>query len=105
MKCLKVVKFHFIINDIVFLKFLQKKTLKLGTTTASYYGPNYYEASLIIAKKAAQYGQRALVGKVNRNLPLYQGNSYIETTEESFENTKKFIQDVKKIGVSLKFYH
>jgi cytosine/adenosine deaminase-related metal-dependent hydrolase len=57
------------------------------------------EASLILAKKAAMYGQRALVGKVNMNNPQVQ--DYFENHENSIKETKAFIEGVQNIYVSV----
>lgn len=68
--------------------------LKNGTTTVSYFSTIHYEASKILRELCLKYGQRALIGKVNmdRNSP----DDYIETTEESFNDTLKFIELFKE---------
>ncbi|XP_024947674.1 guanine deaminase isoform X9 [Cephus cinctus] len=72
-----------------------KRTLTMGTTTACYFASLYGESSVILGQKAAQFGQRSLIGKVNMNVKRNDG--YCETTEESIINTKKFITDINKI--------
>lgn len=65
-----------------------------GTTTASYFASLYEDASLVLADTAIQFGQRALVGKVN--MITFAPSDYIETPEESFEKTKSFIKSMKE---------
>lgn len=71
-----------------------KKTLSYGTTTAAYFGSIYTDSTLILADSAIRYGQRALVGKVNltQNGPA----DYIETSEESLRETRRFINAMLK---------
>ena len=75
----------------------------MGTTTACYFSSLYGESSLILAKKAAKHGQRALVGKVNMNNS--STGDYWETTENSIKNTKEFISGVQNIDVTIKSIH
>lgn len=70
----------------------------MGTTTACYFASLYAEASLILAQKAVQFGQRAFVGKVNMNSPRDDG--YYETTEASISNTERFVRGIEQLGVS-----
>ncbi|XP_011494206.1 PREDICTED: guanine deaminase [Ceratosolen solmsi marchali] len=72
-----------------------KRTLQAGTTTACYFASLYTEASLVLAKKAAMYGQRALIGKVNMNNS--QVTNYFENYENSIKETKAFIEGVRNI--------
>jgi guanine deaminase len=69
-----------------------QSTLNHGTTTAVYYATIDEDASLILAEKAQELGQRAFVGKVNidRNGPEY----YTETTQGSIDATKSFVTKV-----------
>lgn len=69
-----------------------KKTLSYGTTTASYFGSIYTDSTLILADSAIEHGQRALVGKVNltKNGPP----DYIETSEESLRETRRFVNEM-----------
>ncbi len=76
----------------------QKRTLKMGTTTACYYASLHAAASLILAKKVTKHGQRALVGKVNMNCCQY--DDYVESQEDSVKETEMFIENVQNIGVS-----
>ncbi|KAB0804740.1 hypothetical protein PPYR_01710 [Photinus pyralis] len=71
-----------------------KKTLSYGTTTAAYFGSIYTDSTLILADSAIRLGQRALVGKVNltKNGPA----DYIETSEESLRETRRFINEMSK---------
>lgn len=70
-----------------------KRTLKNGTTTASYFATIHVEASLILADAMAKYGQRGFVGKVcmDKESPPH----YIETTSQSLADTHTFIQKMK----------
>lgn len=77
---------------------MQKKTLASGTTTACYFASLYTEASTILAKTVTNYGQRAFIGKVNMN--CCRNDGYYESTKDSIINTKEFIENVMKIGVS-----
>ncbi|XP_043279421.1 guanine deaminase isoform X2 [Venturia canescens] len=76
-----------------------KRTLTVGTTTACYFASLYAKASLILGQKAACYGQRAFIGKLNMNRPRDDG--YYESTENSVTNTKLFIEEVNSIGSPL----
>ncbi|KAM4807970.1 guanine deaminase [Rhinophrynus dorsalis] len=71
-----------------------QRTLKNGTTTACYFATIHTEASLLLAHFAHHYGQRAFIGKVcmdsNKTYP-----KYIESTEESIEETKRFVEAMK----------
>ncbi|XP_076292507.1 guanine deaminase isoform X2 [Lasioglossum baleicum] len=73
-----------------------KHTVALGTTTACYFASLYANASLILGKKAAKTGQRALIGKINMNSKRDDG--YYETTQESIANLTKFIDDIIKLN-------
>lgn len=71
-----------------------KRTLRNGTTTASYFATIHVESSLILAKFMDQYGQRGYVGKVcmdQRSPP-----NYIESTESSINSTRAFIEIMKE---------
>lgn len=74
----------------------KRKTLDHGTTTACYFGSLFHDSSLILAKSVTKFGQRAFVGKVN--MTRLAPSDYLETPQESIENTLKFIKDVKDIG-------
>ncbi|XP_012280211.1 guanine deaminase [Orussus abietinus] len=76
-----------------------KRTISVGTTTACYFASLYGESSKILGQKAAQYGQRAFIGKVNMNNP--HENGYFESTTESVSKTLEFIQAINEIGSSL----
>ncbi|XP_048859144.1 guanine deaminase [Brienomyrus brachyistius] len=70
-----------------------ERTLSNGTTTACYFASIYTDSSLLLGEIAAKFGQRALVGKVcmdvNDSLEDYR-----ETTEESQEETYRFITEL-----------
>uniref|UniRef100_A0A6B2L4W3 Guanine deaminase n=1 Tax=Arcella intermedia TaxID=1963864 RepID=A0A6B2L4W3_9EUKA len=70
-----------------------------GTTTCCYFGSIHFEANIILAQVLKDLGQRALVGKtcMDANSPDY----YIEATEESIENTRKFVHQVRELGSGL----
>ncbi|XP_067938230.1 guanine deaminase-like [Watersipora subatra] len=71
-----------------------RRTLKNGTTTASYFATIHVEASLILAEIMEKYGQRGFVGKVcmDKSHPDYYG----ETTVESITNTRRFIETIRE---------
>lgn len=81
-------------ND--FAKLAYKKSvqrhLKNGSTFASYYATIHKDAALILADIINNVGQRAFVGKVamDRNSPDF----YIESTEDSINNTESFLRSV-----------
>ncbi|KYM83189.1 Guanine deaminase [Atta colombica] len=62
-----------------------KRTIKMGTTTACYFASLYADACTILAKKTAELGQRAFIGKVNMNIPRDDG--YCESTLTSVVDT------------------
>jgi len=76
-----------------------RSTIDSGTTTAVYFATIHKESSENLALVCKKLGQRAFVGKVcmDRNSPDY----YVEETEESLNNTRKFINQVEKVGGSL----
>ncbi|KAM6965587.1 guanine deaminase [Aplochiton taeniatus] len=71
-----------------------KRTLRNGTTTACYFATIHTDASLLLGQIANDFGQRALVGKVcmDRN---YTVKHYKETTQESQEETLRWVQTYK----------
>ncbi|KAH8417790.1 hypothetical protein KR222_005978 [Zaprionus bogoriensis] len=71
-------------------------TIRCGTTLASYFATNNLESTLILAEEAARQGQRALIGKVcsNCNSPDF----YVETTAESVEGTRRFVEAIRKLN-------
>lgn len=74
-----------------------RRLLRNGTTTASYFGSNHLEASLILADICGEYGMRSLVGKTcsDQLVPDY----YVETTQGSLKDTETFISKVyEKFG-------
>ncbi|XP_054905181.1 guanine deaminase [Poeciliopsis prolifica] len=70
-----------------------KRTLRNGTTTACYFATIHTDASLLLGQIANDFGQRALVGKVcmDRNDAV---KCYRETSEESQEETYRFIKEL-----------
>ncbi|XP_043967087.1 guanine deaminase [Gambusia affinis] len=70
-----------------------KRTLRNGTTTACYFATIHTDASLLLGQIANDFGQRALVGKVcmDRNDAV---KYYRETSEESQEETYRFIKEL-----------
>lgn len=77
--------------------YLQRQTLNVGTTTACYFASLYGQSSLILARKASEYHQRAFVGKVNANVA--RDDDYYEETEDSIQNATKFVDDVFSLNV------
>ncbi|XP_022106133.1 guanine deaminase-like isoform X2 [Acanthaster planci] len=71
------------------------RTLKNGTTTASYFATIHKEASLRLAEIVARFGQRAFVGKVN--MDSHSPDFYKETTEKSIQDTIWFIEQVQSM--------
>lgn len=69
----------------------------MGTTTASYYGSVYGNTTTILAEKAKLYGQRAFVGKVNRNYPERHGWS--QSTGLDVKDTEEFIKSIENLKV------
>nr|XP_020450090.1 guanine deaminase [Monopterus albus] len=70
-----------------------KRTLRNGTTTACYFATIHTDSSLLLGQIANDFGQRALVGKVcmDRNNCV---KHYKETTEDSQEETRRFIAEL-----------
>ncbi|EFA06106.1 guanine deaminase [Tribolium castaneum] len=73
-----------------------RKTLDYGTTTACYFASLYDDSSLILANSVTKFGQRAFVGKVN--MTKLAPSDYVETAQESIDNTLKFIRNVRAIN-------
>ena len=72
---------------------LVEKLLRSGTTTALYFGTIDNEPNEILAQVCAARGQRACIGKVC--MDINSPHDYCETTSQSLEATKKFIDFVK----------
>ncbi|EGC38026.1 hypothetical protein DICPUDRAFT_76363 [Dictyostelium purpureum] len=72
------------------------RMLKNGTTTCCYYATIHVEASELLANIAGERGQRAFIGKVcmDRHSP----DHYIETTEDSLNDTKEFVERILSKG-------
>ncbi|XP_037536436.1 guanine deaminase [Nematolebias whitei] len=70
-----------------------RRTLRNGTTTACYFATIHTDASLLLARIAHDFGQRALVGKVcmDRNSSV---KHYKETSQESEDETHRFIKEL-----------
>lgn len=64
--------------------------LRNGTTTAAYFATIHLEATKLLFDLCVKYGQRALVGKVN--MDRHSPDDYIESSEQSFLDTKAFIE-------------
>ncbi|KZC07509.1 Guanine deaminase, partial [Dufourea novaeangliae] len=76
-----------------------KHTIAQGTTTACYFASLYTKASVILGQKAANIGQRALVGKLSMNSE--RADNYYETTEESIVNLNEFINNITELNSPL----
>lgn len=76
-----------------------QRFLASGTTTVSWFATIHLEACKKLVDLVEKYGQRAYVGKVNMdsNSPDY----YVESTASSVEDTRTFIEYVKKKNNSL----
>uniref|UniRef100_A0A667X9W6 Guanine deaminase n=1 Tax=Myripristis murdjan TaxID=586833 RepID=A0A667X9W6_9TELE len=72
-----------------------KRTLRNGTTTACYFATIHTDASLLLGKITNDFGQRALVGKVCMDINNAVKH-YKETSEESQEETCRFIAELLK---------
>ncbi|KAI9009571.1 hypothetical protein BC832DRAFT_530050 [Gaertneriomyces semiglobifer] len=73
------------------------RSLKCGTTTASWYGTIHVPATKRLAEICGQLGQRAFVGKVcmDRN----GGEHYCETShEQSLKETADFVDEILSLG-------
>jgi guanine deaminase len=77
-----------------------RRVLWSGTTTCCYYGTIHTEATVLLAKLAAQAGQRAFVGKVcmDRNAPDYYCE---ESAAASAQATRDFVQQVQALDTKL----
>ena len=70
-----------------------KRTLKLGTTSASYYATIHLESTKLLVDLMHQYGQRGYVGKVNMDRKETCPDYYIEqSVEQSVKDTEEFIK-------------
>ncbi|XP_050315687.1 guanine deaminase [Anthonomus grandis grandis] len=69
-----------------------RKTLDNGTTTACYFGSLFNEASLVLVDSVISHGQRGFVGKINMTQSPFK--DYVETPQETVDNTIKFVEDV-----------
>lgn len=65
----------------------------MGTTASSYFSSMFATTSTL-AEKAKLYGQRAFVGKVNRN--VLEKHGYVESAELSIDETKELDQIYRK---------
>ena len=76
-----------------------KRHLMNGTTTCCYYGTIHLSSSKILTNIIHKIGQRAYIGKVcmDRNAPDY----YIETTENSINDTKLIIEYINSLNTTL----
>lgn len=75
---------------LIFIYFVKKKTLELGTTTACYFATIHANTALILAQEADRQNQRAFVGKVNMNVssPV----ALQETLAETIAATEEFLR-------------
>ncbi|XP_013399079.1 guanine deaminase-like isoform X1 [Lingula anatina] len=71
-----------------------KRVLKNGTTTACYFATIHVDATLKLCDIVENAGQRAYIGKVN--MDAYSPHYYVETTQESKEETEKFVTKILK---------
>ncbi|KAI5805857.1 hypothetical protein EDC01DRAFT_640593 [Geopyxis carbonaria] len=68
---------------------LVRRLLQSGTTTALYFGSKHLDATKILAMICNAHGQRALVGKTCMDKMSF---GHEDTTEQSLDDTKKFIE-------------
>ncbi|PJF18110.1 Guanine deaminase [Paramicrosporidium saccamoebae] len=73
--------------------------LRYGTTTCCYFGGLHAEANRVLVQQVVQLGQRALIGKtcMDCNSP----SDYVESTADSVQATREFVEYVKKCDASL----
>ncbi|EDO38739.1 predicted protein [Nematostella vectensis] len=71
-----------------------ERTLRNGTTTASYFATIHLEATKILSDVCEKYNQRAFIGKVN--MDINSPNYYIEDTLKSVADTEEFIDYVQR---------
>lgn len=72
--------------------------LSHGTTSVLYFSSIHADSTIELAKICLQKGQRAFVGKVCMDNKEECPEYYIETTEESINETKRVIQAIHKIS-------
>eukprot|EP00940_MAST-03C_sp_MAST-3C-sp2_P001800 g1800.t1 len=86
-------------SDVDFAREMYAKSvtrhLRHGTTFCSYFATIHREASEELVKIARDMGQRVYVGKVNMDRNGAEKINYIETTEESVEETERFVDNVQ----------
>ena len=72
---------------------MAQRLLRGGTTTCVYFGSIQVEANKLLVDALGECGQRAFVGKVcmDQNSPV----DYIESTEDSIQGTRDFINYVQ----------
>jgi len=80
---------------------VQERTLKNGTTTASYFATIHRSSSEILADVVDQMGQRGFIGKVS--MDCFGPEYYIETTEEALHEAEEFVINVLKRKVENPF--
>ncbi|XP_076453560.1 guanine deaminase-like [Babylonia areolata] len=76
-----------------------KRTLGGGTTLASYFSSIHADTSLYLCQAAEEQGQRALVGKCCMDMSA--PDFYRETTQQSLEDTNRFVKEVLSLKLSL----
>lgn len=72
-----------------------QRTLKSGTTFASYFATIHCEASVELAKICQRIGQRAYVGKVSMD---HNDDPYVEELESGLKEEETFIQKVLSLS-------
>lgn len=68
------------------------RTLRNGTTTASYWATIHEETSLLLAAICRERGQRAFIGKVSMDQNGY--DRYVEETGEAIDSAESFVRRV-----------
>ncbi|XP_019866796.1 guanine deaminase [Aethina tumida] len=76
-----------------------RKTLSYGTTTATYFASLFDDSSMVLADAAITHGQRAFIGKIN--MTKLAPDNYVETVEQTLENTRKFVEDLTAKNIDL----
>ncbi|KAJ3333148.1 hypothetical protein HDU76_011065 [Blyttiomyces sp. JEL0837] len=76
-----------------------QRSLRCGTTTASYFATIHLSACKILTDIIEEVGQRAYIGKVN--MDRFSPDTLRETSEESYSDTLAFVDYVQSRGSDL----
>ncbi|KAL0270526.1 UNVERIFIED_CONTAM: hypothetical protein PYX00_007912 [Menopon gallinae] len=76
-----------------------KRLLQNGTTTATYFATIHPKGSVILAKSALKFGQRAFIGKVN--MVINSPPDYCESFDQSLTATRTCINEILNLKSEL----